>query len=62
MVMLGRQVSAARDPVEEISVGAFEQCLVAVELPVVEAGEVGVGKAAENQVALPSATMPGAEQ
>ncbi len=60
--MLGRQGSAARDPVEEISVGAFEQCLVAIELPGVETGKMGIGKAAEDQVALPSATMPGTEQ
>ena len=60
--MLGRQGSAAGDPVEKIGIGAFEQCLVTVELAVVEAGKVGIGKAAEDQVALPGAAMPGTER
>jgi len=62
VVMLGRRDGAAGDPVEEVGVGAFEQCLVAVELVLVEAGEAGIGKAAKNQVALPRAAMPGTER
>ena len=62
MVMLGRRGGAAGDPVEEVSVGAFEQSLVAVELALVKAGEMGISKAAEDQVALPRAAMPGTER
>ena len=53
---------AAADPIEQIGVGAFEQRLVAVELGHVEPGEMGLGKAAENQVALARAAVPGPEQ
>jgi len=60
--MLWGRRSAAGDPVEKVGVGAFEQCLVAVELVIVEAGKVGIGKATENQVALSRATMPGPER
>ena len=62
MVMLGRRRDAAGDPVEKIGVGAIDQRLVAVELTVVEAGKVRIGKATEDQIALPSATMPGTER
>ena len=62
MVMLGRRDGTAGDPVEEVGIGAFEQHLVAVELILVEAGEVGIGKAPEDQVALPRAAMPGTER
>ena len=62
VVVFGRRGGAAGQPVEEIGVGAFEQRLVAVELAVVELGEVGIGKAAENEVALPRPAMPGAER
>ena len=62
MVMLGRRVGAAGDPVEQIGVCAFEQCLVEVELVIVEAGEMGIGKAAENEVTLPRPAMPGTER
>ena len=60
--MLGRRGGAASNPVEEISIAAFEQCLVAVKLAVVEPGKVGIGKAPENEVALPRAAMPGTER
>ena len=60
--MLGGRRGAAGNPVEEIGIGAFEQSLVAVELAVIELGEMGVGKAAENEVALPRPAMPGAER
>ena len=62
MVMLRRRGCATGDPIEEIGVGAFEQRLVAVELAVVELGEVGIGKAAKDEVALPRPAMPGAER
>ena len=42
--MLGRRRGAAGDPVEEVGVGAFEQCLVAVELGLVETGEMASAK------------------
>ena len=62
MVMLGRWGGAAGDPVEEISVCAVEQCLVEVELAVVEAGKMGIGKATEKEVALPRPAVPGTER
>jgi len=60
--MLERRLGAAGDPVEKVGIGAFEQCLVTVQLAVVKAGKVGIGKAAEDQVALPRAAMPGTER
>ena len=60
--MLRRRAGAAGDPVEEIGVCAVEQCLVEVELAVVESGEMGIGKAAENEVTLPRPAMPGTER
>jgi len=60
--MLGRRWSPAGNPIEKIGVGAIEQRLVAVELAVLKAGEVGIGKAPEDQVALPRAAMPGPER
>jgi len=60
--MLGWRGGTAGNPVEEIRVGAFEQCLVAAELVIVELGEMGIGKAAENEVALPRPAMPGTER
>lgn len=56
--MVGRRGCAARNPVEKVSVGAFEQSLEPVELAVVEAGEMRIGKAAEDQVAFPRPPMP----
>ena len=60
--MLVRRVGSAGDPVDKVRVGAFEQSLVAVELALVKAGEMGISKAAEDQVALPRAAMPGTER
>ena len=62
VVMLGWRGGAAGDPVEEVGVGAFKQRLVAIELAVVEGSEVGIGKTTEDQIALPSAAMPGTER
>ena len=62
MVMLGGRGGAARDPVKEIGVAAFEQRLVAVELAVIELGEMGVSETAENEVALPRPAVPGTER
>jgi hypothetical protein len=53
---------AAGNPIEDVGVGAVEQGLVAVELIFREPGEMGIGKAAEYQVALARATVPGAER
>src|SRR5882762_5275813 len=58
MVVFGRWRGAAGDPVEQIGVGAFEQRLVAVEPCLIEAGEVGFGKPAEQEVGLARAAMP----
>ena len=62
VVMLGRRLCAAGDPVKKVGIGTFQQGLVAVELAVVKAAEMRVGKAAEDQVALPRAAMPGTER
>ena len=62
MVMLGRRHCTARNPVEKVGVGAFEQRLVAVELALIKAGEMSIGKVAEDQIALPRAAMPGTER
>ena len=56
--MLGRRGSAAGDPVKKVGIGTFQQGLVAVELVLVKAGEMGIGKPAEDQIALASAAMP----
>ncbi len=62
MVVRRRRRGAAADPIEQIGVGAFEQRLVAVELSRVETGEMGLGEAAEDQVGLARAAVPGPEQ
>ena len=62
MIVFGGRGGAARDPVENIGVGAVEQRLVAIELRLLKACEVRIGKAAEDQVALPRAAVPGSEQ
>lgn len=62
VVVFGRRGGAAADPVEDVGVGTVEQGLVAVEFSLVKPGEVLVGKAAENQVALARSAMPGPEQ
>ncbi len=62
MVVFGGRRGAAGDPIEDVGVGAVEEGLVAVELRLVKSGEVSVGEAAEDQVALARAAMPGTEQ
>jgi hypothetical protein len=51
----GVRRGAAGDPIEDVGVGAVEQRLV-------KPGEVSVGEAAEDQVALARAAMPGTKQ
>jgi len=62
MVMLERWDRTPGDPIEEVGVGAFEQSLVAVELAVVKVGKTRIGKAPEDQIALPRAAMPRTER
>ena len=62
MVVFGGRRGAAGDPIEDVGVGAVEQRLVAVELRLVKPGEMSIGKAAEDQVALARAAVPGTEQ
>ena len=45
VVVLGRRAGAAGDPVEDVDVGAVEERLIAVELSLVEAGQMRIGKA-----------------
>jgi hypothetical protein len=61
VIVFGWGCGAAGDPVENVGVGAVEQCLVAVELRLVEPGEMGIGEAAEDQIALPRSAVPGTE-
>jgi len=62
MVMSGWRGGAPADPVKQVGVGTFQQRLVAIELNTVETGEMGVGKAAEDEIALARPPMPGTEQ
>src|SRR6267154_859245 len=62
VIEFGRWPSPGVDPVEQLGIGAFEQCLESVELRHVEAGEMGFGKRAEDQIGLARAAVPGAEQ
>lgn len=62
VVVLGRRRGTAGHPIEYVGVGAIEQCLVTGELSLVKPGEVSIGKAAENQIALPRPAVPGTER
>jgi hypothetical protein len=62
VVVFERRGGAAADPIENVGIRAVEERLVAVELSFVKAGQIGVRKATEDQVALACATVPGAEQ
>ena len=62
VVVFGRRRGAVRHPIEDVGIGAVEQGLVAVELSRVEARKMGVSKAAEDQVGLARAAVPGSEQ
>ena len=61
MVVLRRRLGPARDPVENIGIGAVEQRLIAIELAIVESRQMRVGKSAEDQVALARPAVPGTE-
>ena len=61
VVFAGRR-GAAGHPIEDIGIGAVEQRLEAIELRLGKPGEMRIGEAAEDQVALARPTMPGAEQ
>jgi hypothetical protein len=60
--MGGGRNGAAGDPVEDVGVGAVEQRLVTVELVLVEFREMEIGKAPEDEIALPCPATPGTEQ
>jgi hypothetical protein len=62
VVMFRRRRGATAYPVKDVGVRTIEQGLVAVELSFVKAGQIGVRKATKDQVALPCAAVPGAEQ
>ena len=62
MVVLMGWRGAAGHPVEDVGVGAIEQGLVTLELVVVEPGQIGIGKTAEDQVGFAHAAVPGSEQ
>ena len=62
VVVFGRRGRSAGDPIEDVGVGAIEQGLKAVELTLIKSGQVRIGKAAENQIALARSAMPGSKQ
>ena len=62
MVVFGGRRGAAGDPIEDVSIGAVEQRLVAVELRLVKPSQMRIGEAAEDQVALARPAVPGTEQ
>ena len=62
MVMRRWRGGAPTDPVKQVGVGAFQQHLVTIELGTIETGEMGFGKAAEDEIALARPAMPGTEQ
>jgi hypothetical protein len=49
------------DPVEQIGISAIEQSFEPVELHVAEAGEITLGKFAEDKIALLCSSMPAPE-
>ena len=61
MVVLRGRLDPARDPIEDVGIGAVEQCLVAVELRLVKPRQMRIGKSAEDQVALSRPAVPGTE-
>ena len=62
MVVFGGRRGPAGDPIEDVGIGAVEERLVVVELRVVKPGEMRIGEAAEDQVALARPAVPGTEQ
>ena len=60
--MFGRGKAAAGNPVKDVRVGTIEQGLVAVELRLVKPSQMLIGKAAEDQIGLARAAVPGSEQ
>jgi hypothetical protein len=62
VVVFGGRGGTAGDPIEDVGIGAVEQGFVAAELTLVKPGQVLIGKAAEDQVALARAAVPGTEQ
>jgi hypothetical protein len=60
-VVFGRRRGAAGNPVEDVGIGTAEQGLVAVELVLVEPGQVSIRETPEDQIALARAAMPGSE-
>jgi hypothetical protein len=62
VVVLRRRRGPTGDPVEDVGVGAVEQCFVAIELRLVKPRQMRLGKAAEDQVAFTRPAVPGTEQ
>ena len=52
----------AGEPGQQVGVRQFEQLLILVEFGVGQGGDCSIGEAAEDQVHLAHAAMPGAEQ
>jgi len=62
VVVFGGRRGSAGDPIEDVGIGAVEQRLVAVELRLGKPGEMRIGEAPEDKVALARPAVPGAEQ
>jgi hypothetical protein len=62
VVIFFRWCEAVDDLVEQIWIGTIEQSLEPVHLRGVEVSEMGVGKPAEDEIALLGSPMPASEQ
>ena len=60
--MFGGRSAAPADPIEKIGIRAAQEGFIPVELIFVKAGQVLLGKAAEDQIALACSAMPGMKQ
>ena len=62
VVVFCRRHAAAKDPLEEVRVGTFEQCFEPAQLARIEACQATVGKRPEEQIAFLRTAMPALEE
>jgi hypothetical protein len=62
VVMFGRRIADAEDPVKQVGVGAIEQRLKSPELTAVQGLEGVLGEPAKNEVAFLRPAMPAPKQ
>src|ERR1700730_18096584 len=61
-VVIGRDIALAADQGIEVGIGQFDQPLEIVQRRLVQRADMGIGKAADDQIGLAHAAAPGAEQ